>query len=228
MRLLLTFFFIFSHLLADSQEGEIWIIEQEFVKLGKKEIYEATKKKWLADFEKFMAKEIPSIFCFEEGGDNEYFYLIPLSNFAQIDTYYRQQREFNRKGAQTLNSLLNFKVFTIHQYKAECSYCPSSPDMFATPKVDYEVYTLVSGGEEVFEQMLAQKAAKAVKKKSKACWRVWKMVFGAEIPKYVIAHFTKEEESIEPQLIDPSLSDIIRRKQQGKAVIKPVLSTSRS
>lgn len=232
MKLFCAIFAMVGIFSAGPEDREIWIVEQEFAKFGKKEAYVAAKKKWIADFEQFTAHRAPTMIGLEDSNDNEYFYLIPLNNFAEIDSYRKQQRDFKTSlatpdrmiQAQVMNSLLNFKVLTIHQYKAECSYCPLS----FTPKVSYEIYTLNPGGEEPFEQMLIEKVAAALKKKSKGCWRVWKMICGAEIPKYIIAYFSSEEEPFDTQLVDPSINDIIRRKQEGKAVVKPELCISQS
>jgi len=236
MRLFYSILALIGALQAGPEDREIWVVEQEFAKFGKKEAYETAKKKWVADFEQFTAHRAPSMIGLEDSNDNEYFYLIPLNNFAEIDSYRKQQRDFKASLAtpdrmiqtQVMNSLLNFKVLTIHQYKAECSYCPSSPNMLKTPKVSYEIYTLNPEGEEPFEQMLIQKVTESLKKNSKGCWRVWKMLFGAETPKYTIAYFSSEEESFDIHLVDPAMNDIIRRKQEGKAVVRPELCISQS
>lgn len=235
MRLFFVIFVLVGILQAGPEDREIWVIEQEFVKFGKKDAYEVAKKRWIADFEQFTAHRAPTIVGLENGSDNEYFYLIPLSNFAEIDSYRKQERDFKTSSggsnrmieSQVINSLLNFKVLTIHQYKVACSYCRPSLSMLKAPKVSYEIYTLNPGSEEAFEQMLIEKVSEAVKEKSQACWRVWKMLFGAEVPKYTIAYFSSGEDPSHIQLVDASMNDVIRRKQEGKAVVRPELCISR-
>jgi hypothetical protein len=223
-------------LYAGPEDKEIWVVEQEFAKFGRKEAFEEAKKKWIADFEKFTAHRAPYMIGLEDAADNEYLFLIPFNNFAEIDSYRKQLRDYKASLSapnrmvenQMLNSLINYKILTIHQYKAECSYCPSSRNMLKTPKVSYTVVTLLPGGEDPFEQMLIQKTAQAVKKNSKECWRVWKTLIGAELPKYIVARFLMAEEEVQIELIDPSMNEIIRRRQDGQAAVRPELCISGS
>ena len=172
----------------------------------------------------------------EESEESEYIFLIPLENFGEIDPFFKQQLDYQFSlsmlgwmiETQTLNSLINFKILTIHQYKRECSYCASFPNMLLKPRVSYEILNLNPGTEELFEQGLLQKVSEALKLNPQECWRVWKTMIGVEFPKYIIVHFMTAQEEVQAQLVDSSLNKIIRRKHSGKAVVKPELSISGS
>lgn len=224
MKIFLCLFIALGVLWAGPEDREIWVIEQEFIKFGRKEAFETAKKKWIADFKKSNAGRTPDIIGLEDGSDNEYLFLMPFKNFAEIDSFRKQLRNYNGMvETQVLKGLINFKVLTIHQYKASCSYTPSSVSIMNSPQFSYEIVSLEPGSEEAFEQMLIQKASDAVKKKSKQSWRVWKTVAGAELPKYIVAWIKKSKEKARESLIDPNMNEFIRRKQEGKAVVKPEL-----
>jgi len=209
----------------------VWMIEQELVKLGKNEAYVTAKKDWLAKFEKQSSPETPFMVAAEESGSNQYLYLFPLQSISGADDLRKKYRAFRRAvpagdrlvQEQLLDSLVNVRVRSLHEYKEELSYASGS--FLSTPHIHYTVYSLAPGTEEAFEQCLIRNVAEAFQKKEPTPWRVWKMIFGGDVPKYVVCFFAASKEALNiPDIIEPGLEMAIRKKQEGDAVLVPGLS----
>lgn len=157
------------------------------------------------------------ITCIEDD-ESSYIYLTTLENFSEIDSMQTPEKP------QILSSLLNYTIKTIYQFKPECSNC-SSNISDSMPHLHSWTYTLIPGSEDVFEKQVMAKA-----KATSSCVRVWKLLFGSELPKYVIVTFAANKEALSKQVkelkfIEPSYSEIVRRKRERNAIIRPDLST---
>jgi hypothetical protein len=216
------------------------LCEQEFVKVGKKEIYEQEKKSWIQEFGTFSKKKqtLPTYAVFDHES-LQYMYLTPVNSFADVATYQQKETDFKNsfskeewaKKALPRESTLNFRVLTFHEYLAQSSYLPSDEDngFLAKPYLHYYVYGVNPGHEEDFENSLKKLAGKHLSEKSSATWRVWKVLFGADIPKYIICIFAKNKVDREKQIkaldfISSEAKEDLRRDREGDAEIRRDLS----
>ena len=159
-------------LMAESgDEGDIWVIQQQFVKFGKKELYESTKKSYVQSFGQFLAKKSGLMtYAFEDLNSPQYLYLTPLKNYAAVDGYFAQKKNHlaalsvqdKEQMIGLLQSIINFEIFSIHQYKEQCSYVPKGDgDLLERPRVHYDIVALIPGTEDNFEGRLKQMAEHA-------------------------------------------------------------------
>lgn len=220
-------------------EKPIWLMQQEFVKLGKREFYEAQKKHWNQKCAKALTKKnsFESV-AFQHSDALEYFYLTPLKNYAEIDKYLQFQKEcesaFSEEEAwkrmKMMASVVHFDVNTLHEYRQSCSY-PSQkdPSLLTLPYAHYFLFSLEPGSEGTFEQQVQMRVDKHKKMASSSCWRVWKVMFGSDLPKYLVCLFAKTKEELEAQVkqiefLDVANKEIIRRQQEGEAFLREDLS----
>ena len=210
-------------------EEAIWIVGQDFVKFGKKDVYEKQIKTWNLAYGQFtLGKEVPPITAFQDSESPQYLYFIPMANYGALDGYFRMDRAFRntvmaQQFLQLQNTTLNFYLRSIHEYLAECSYATGSFPEF--PFVHYFVYAIVPGYEGAFENRLRTLSAEHKKNASNLCWRTWKVVFDSDIPKYEICLFAKSEEDLAKQIdsiqfVQPSSKEMVRRERSGKARLR--------
>ncbi len=204
---------------------EFMLAEQEFVKFGKKELYEQEKQSWLKEFK----KNAPPICAVFDRDSSQYLYLTPMDSYGDMDDYFQRKREF--KESLAMDSTLNFRVLTFHQYLPSCSYGVEKglSTFFAKPYLHYHIYGVAPGSEASFEQRLEQMVLTYKQKKSSATWGVWKVIFGSDTPKYVVCLFAKNKESLDKQVkdlafVDQQMHDILRRDREGNAEVKSALS----
>lgn len=123
-----------------------------------------------------------------------------------------------------MNSILNFTVASLQELQTALSY-GFAGNLTETPSAAYKIYTVLPDAEKAFRDKLRLTVLQH--QKSAYCWGVWKVVYGSELPKYVVWHFAPDEKSLEAQLKAVKL-DIhrkwIRRQEEGRAVLIPSLS----
>jgi uncharacterized protein YcgL (UPF0745 family) len=216
------------------------LVEQEFVKFGKKELYEQQKKEWFQAFTQFSAKKKASSICAIYDHDaSQYLYLMPMKSYADIGNYFQLRQDFRNsfsKDAETDRSLLtdstlNFRVLSFHQNLPRCSYAPENglQVFFDKPFLHYHIFGIAPGDEELLEKHLEEMAKAHKKNKSTATWRVWKVIFGSDVPKYVVCVFDKTQEGLEKQIktltfVDPRMREMLRRDRQGDVEVRRDLS----
>ncbi len=205
-RFLLTLFALWIGLSAYA--GELWIIEQDFIKFGKKEAYERYKSDLLKEYPVYAWKDI---------NDPEYLYLRPLKSLKALGAI---------ETPEPYASTINFSIQSLHAFLPECSFVPTwKESLFAYPAVYYYLYSIVPGNTAIFEEQL-----KKVALDQKAPFRTWKVLMGADVPKYIIAVFgnttdeaKKSGESME--FITPSMKPLLRNEKHGAAILRRDLST---
>jgi len=222
-------------------DGEIWLVQQQFVKFGKKELYESTKKAYMQSFGSFLKKKSNLLtYAFEDLNSPQYIYLTPLKNYAGVDDYLAQKRahfvalsvQDKEMMVDLLQSITNFEIFSIHQYKLQCSYVPKGDaDLLSRSRVHYEIFALIPGTEEYFEGRLKQMSEQARQAKSQQCWRVWKAALGSDVPKYIVATFAKDEAAMKQMMenlefIQPKDREILRKQSHSTAIARSDLSIS--
>jgi len=206
-----------ASLWASPEERPLWIAHHDFVKLASKEAYEKARASQVGAFKEFTAPKTPYMVCFEDSASNQYISLYPVDDFSDVGALRKKFKTFRSSLAVTerFDALLAFQIETLLHYLPECSY-GNLPMQKASP-AHFTIYTLVPGGEEPFEQALIQKVGEALRSQSETEWRIWKVIFGTELPKYVVASFGK-------QIDLDMVKGVIRRERKGKAVFKPRLS----
>jgi hypothetical protein len=196
--------------------GEIWAVQQEFIQIDKKQIYEMVKKEGLLDLKQPQ-------YCFYDPKDREYIYLMPFASLSALEGY-RQKIAVPRQST-LLNSILNFTVASLQELQTTLSY-GFKGNLSETPSAAYQIFTVLPDAEKAFRDRL--RLVVLQHQKSAYCWGVWKVVYGSELPKYVLWHFAPDEKSLEAQLKAVKLdvnSKWIRRQEEGRAVLVPLLST---
>ncbi len=196
-----------------SAQEPLWVIEQEFVKLGKQEVYQNYKKGQLKEA-KFPVLALQQI------DEMQYIYLIPVRGFEGLGTYFKQTQDTTWD-----KSLLNFSVESLQLYLEECSFIPQGKESYlAFPFVYFHVFTIDPGYEGAMEKRL--KALVQEQRGAGTCFRTWKVIMGADLPKYIVGIFcnsAKEGESLE--VISAELKNSLRKESHGMAKVLQELST---
>ncbi len=209
---------------TSADEG-IWIIKEDFVRLGKKELYEQYIGKEGKD------KKFP-LYAYAMESAPDYVCLVPVSSFADIDTLEGDEQKLQKTAAQILSSALNFRMSSIHREITSAIPALNEQIPFSEKltMVHYWTYGIAPAAAGPFEEHIAQKLSKQKEGRGKTCWRVWRALYGSDTPRYVIAVFceTKEESQKVVSSIDfitPISREIIRNTKEGDGVFRMDLSS---
>lgn len=197
--------------------GEVWVMDQDFIQIDKKQVYEMVKKEGLS------ALKQPQ-YCFYDSKDREYIYLRPFASLSALDSYREKAPE--PKQAVLLSSILNFTVSSLQEFQQALSY-GFTGHLSQSPYAAYQIYTVLPEAEKVFRDKLRLTVLQH--QRSAYCWGVWKVIYGSELPKYILWHFAPDEKSLDAQLkaVQPDInSKWIRRQEEGRAVLVPLLSST--
>jgi hypothetical protein len=228
VRIFTLFVAILGSVFGFSDEQNLWLIQQDFVKFGKKEVYEKLKKEMLSEqFPPFSA------YAMQEHDSMQYIYLIPVMDFNGLGDFIGKKMEFEEglSGEQRLPyvSTLNFTMQNLMRFLPECSYVPQTGENLSSFRCLYfYLYSIVPGNEAVFEAQL-HKIAEEQASLEGHCIRCWKIVIGGDMPKYGVAVFGFDEKQVkkdaeELELITPPLKNLLRSQKQGGAVLRKDLS----
>jgi hypothetical protein len=218
-------------------DDSLWLIEQDFVKFGKKEAYESFKKTQEANFVKKVG--YPRV-CIENSDASEYLYLIPVGDFSGLNSLMRKRMDFHKmltKDEAEKQKILpflttvNFFIESVHRYLPEASFIPVGKESILTyPAVHYSVYGIVSGNGPNFEDRLKQIAVSQRASTRPICFRSWRVIFGGDVPSYIVAVFgdsPKEARHLADsfKLTEGQTKNIIRQEKSGSGVIRQDLSS---
>lgn len=230
-----------------NDESSIWLIQEDFIKFGKKEVYESQQQMWLQGFKKNLSssggfwrvkKNFWPIYGLQALDEPQYIYLIPLKDTQALGDFFARRRQYELEldpGAlqqrQILLSTLNFSINSLHEYIKECSRLPNS-DAFAwekNPFIHYWVFGITPGNEKIFEQHLQKLATDSMAKNLTSCWRTWRVLLGADTPKYVIVLSAVTQTDLDNQIkttlfLEGNIKDIVRNQREGAAMLKTQLS----
>ncbi len=235
--LLSTIVFLTTMLQGYVAAEELVVVRQDFYSLGKKDIYETLKKAWLQQLTTLgKSKQVPPMLTLESKGNPEYITLVQVNGFGALSDYLglgkaveaKMGSSAGRAQREAMDSILHFQVFSLGQFLPACS-SPSAGSYMSLlnrPFVHYFIYSLSVGQGSYFEEFMQRKVAE---NKEKTCWRVWKVLFGAESPKYILAVFSTTQKELAKDvskidMVDPSLDLIIRQERDGKGILRPDLS----
>lgn len=228
------------------EESSVWLIQEEFIKFGKKEAYESLQQSWLQGFKANLSSggfwrtksNFGPIYGLQAIEEPQYIYLIPLKDVSALSDFLQKRTQYNdslspdaQKQRQMLLSALNFSISSLHRYLSNCSRLVTSDaaSWEKNPYIHYWVYGITPGNEQNFEQHLQNLATATEESQAGISWRTWRVMIGADAPKYVIVLSAPSEEVLEAQMkaisfVDGSLKDILRSQKEGGAVLKEGLS----
>jgi len=211
MKIFILFCSIFFTLKGESLP-RYWLFEENFFKLGKKELYEEERKKTLEGVDVLAALDL----------DNpQSVLLMPLKKgLLSLKEYlpFREQTSF------LLGTSLHFQVFSLQELLEECCFRPEDVFLESRPYFLYFLYEVEMGQEKVFEEQLKASilrqivAQKEKKQEDVQVWRTWKVLLGSDVPKYLIclSFPTKEALKEGKEVVEEmSIRDILRGKKSG-------------
>lgn len=187
-------------------QNEYWLLEQDFVKMGKKELYENQKTAW-------VKKQSYPIFAIADLENPQFLFLMPLKNISSLGSY---PPLLNQLQDPLIETCLNFQVFSLFQL---LDVSPGRPNELFTedkPYYFYVVYDMTLDAKESLEQAFAK--VKSSGKFSNGC--LWKGLLSGDCPKYVFCiSFKNKEEmtdwSMEKMLDEGAFKSGLRDKKTG-------------
>lgn len=215
-------------------ENSLWLIEQEFVKFGKKEAYEEYKKQQQNHFVRQL--NVPR-YALEDIDSSQYIYLIPVRDFKGLNTLMRKRMDFHKELTEhdvrqllPFLSTVNFFMESLHYQLPECSFTPAGKqgvlDYAATY---YTIYGIIPGNGPIFEERLKSIAQAQKTSSNPICFRTWRVLFGGDTPSYIVAVFSdtvKEAKKLarDLEIIDGQMKNVLRQEKKGSGVIRKDLS----
>ena len=214
------FIFLLTGLLMSIQGHSLshyWLIQQDFIKIGKKELYEEErKKKWEEDRIFFKKKKTPlEVIAAQDLENPQYVFFMPLKDLSSLDLY----SPIQKNDSPLLNTCLNFQIFSLHELLPDCSFQSALFFSESRPYLSYVLYDITPGSQKSFEDHLMQIALKQ-QKKSGVAWNAWKVLIGADGPAYLLcASFASKKELKESQMEEifeeALVKDILRNRKSG-------------
>ncbi|NBO24458.1 MAG: hypothetical protein EBU93_04415 [Chlamydiae bacterium] len=220
----------------------LWLITETFVKFGKKDAFEEAESKNMLNFKKSFSESgfwkagnsSLSIFALEGLDEPQYIFLTPFKDFASVGNFFQKKESFEKKfslkevqESKALHSMINFSMQSLHSYLNECSRSSEGNTFLSekTPFIHYWVIGITFGNEDVFEKHLKQFFLQNTGAYS---INVWKVLLGADNPKYIIMTSATSKDALEKQISDlafikGSIKDIVRNQREGSAILKQKL-----
>jgi hypothetical protein len=225
------FLVIFSAVVGVAFCGnDLWLIEQDFVKFGKKEAYERYKKE-------ILTESSIATFAAEEDDLLQYIYLFPVKDYCGLGDLMQKRADHDQSlGSDIIRpylSTLNFTIRSVHQYLPNCSSIPKGKEsLFAYRNIYFYLFGVMPGNEADFETRLQTIAAEKAKDRD-ICFRSWKIVIGSSVPKYLVAVFAPSEKQAQKraeglEFITVPMKNLLYLQKQGVAVLRKDLSVSGS
>lgn len=208
MKIIFSLFVFFLAILDSSAEGvEYWLIQQDFIKMGTRELYETQKSLQL----KQQSNQVVGV---ADLVDPEFVFLMPIKKLANLDRYapFAKQTE-----STLLESCINFQIFSLHQLLEKSSLRPNETFSVDRPYYSYAIYEVEQSSGSALEDIMSKRAAS---QKKGGSWCFWKSLLAGEYPKYIFcASFATKEEmkewSTENLIDEPGLKNILRDKKTG-------------
>lgn len=189
--------------------AKYWVVEQDFLKMGKKEIYEQEKKKSLD------IKYLQQVIGLEDLENPQYVFFMPIDNLSSLE----QIPPVKEQEQPVLCSCLHYTIYSLHQWLDKASFHENLVFSKARPYCSYVLYDITPGSQKFFEEHL-QKIALKQQVSSPHAWGAWRVIMGVDTPKYLLcASFATKEELKDAHLDElweePAIKEIIRNKKGG-------------
>lgn len=202
---------------------DIWMVREETIAEDKKELFEKDLKVLMR--EKWNSRKYWPEYIFEETSAPKYIYFSPLKKYGSLDACFEDNPGGKKKlrdlyGVESSNNTI-FQRFPCGGYLPKNSYS----DWFRTPHLHYWVVSLKNGGQDAFETHMAKLVTLHSKLHSPFCFRTWRVVFGTDLPKYVVVLFAKDEQALEEHasefdLFTPSVQLYVRFVKEGEGQLR--------
>ncbi|MBI3236305.1 MAG: hypothetical protein HYZ48_01140 [Chlamydiales bacterium] len=218
--------------------SEIWMMRQDFVKFGKKEVYETAQKRYFEDFTQMLKKkEGFPVYAFQVLDSPEYFYLSPIKTYSGIDRMLQQKRvlsdsypekQWNIKMAEMASTINFFFKSVMQQLPDACSFFKGKEEIASFTHWHLYWVEIDPGQEGIFESHL-EALAQEQKEAGAISWWVWRQTIGTALPKYCIGFCASSEDELEEnidqiRLIPAKYQQIVRKQTQVKALLRLDLS----
>ena len=210
--------------------------QQDFVKFGKRDVYERSKKLLLEGFWGHAKMGPFCTFAEDEQSSPQYIYMVPVEDYGGLGDFMRKKGEYDRSVGKSVLlpflSTLNFTMESLHRYLPMGSYLPQGRESILSYGAAYfYLFGVTPAGEGDFEAHLERIAAQQEGAELQVCFRSWKVVMGADTPKYLVAVFGATGKDAELQakglnLGQGPVKNILRSQKEGSAVLRKDLSTA--
>ncbi len=201
------FVFFLSMVDVSAENAEYWLIQQDFIKMGTRELYETQKSLQLK-------KQSYQVIGVADLADPEFIFLMPIKKLANLDQYAPFTKQIDEG---LLGSCINFQIFSLHQLLQKSSLRPYETFSADRPYYSYAIYEVEQSAGSALEEIMIKKSS-SHKKGDRWCF--WKSLLAGEYPKYIFcASFATKEEmkewSTEDLIDEPGLKNILRSKKTG-------------
>jgi hypothetical protein len=213
--------------LGASEFDALYIIEENFIQLGKKDAYEKYAKELRKEFVKQYGF---SYHAYQEVDSEEYIYLTPLKGFSEAGTFLSQSEQFMRSlPPQTFlpyASTLHFTIKTLHGYLETCSYVPAKKGKTTTyPYANFHFVNIEPAYANDLEAHLNALAQQQRNSQATFCFKTWKEILGTELPRYAIGVFGSSEKDIDQfSFMTSKFKEVITKHTMQKTKMQKNLS----
>lgn len=221
---------------SSDEDGGLWLIQQDFVKFGKMDAYEKYKREVLEGFRKVSKSGPLCSYAQSEVDSSQYIYLTPVKDYSGLkDVMTNRNSYVSSLGANALLpflSTLNFSIESLHRFLSDCSFLPKGKEsIVAYGAVHYYLFGVMPPNERDFEEHLKKIAASQMGSDRPVCFRTWKMVIGADLPKYLVAVFASTEKEADKRAAELEfgsgpIKNILRSQKEGSCLLRSDLSLS--
>lgn len=221
------FSLLFALSLGASEFDALYIIEENFIRLGKKDTYEKYAKELRREFVKQYGF---SYHAYQEADGEEYIYLTPVKGFSEAGTFLSESEHFMRSlPPQTFlpyASTLHFTIKTLHAFLETCSYVPAKQGKTGPyPYVNFHFVNIEPAYANDLEAHLNALAQQQRNDQSTLCFKTWKEILGTELPCYVIGVFGASEKEIDHfSFMTSQLKKVINKNTIQKTKMQKNLS----
>ncbi len=209
--------------------SQYWLVEEDFIRLGKTDLYEEEKKDDQDREREYFKKKRKKleVIGLQDLEKPRYVFFKPLKDLSYLELY----PPIKEVRSSLLPTCLYFRIFSLYEYLEECSFREREVFSEQRPYLAYIAYDVFPGSQKSFEVHLEEIALKQ-KKKSPQAWNCFKVLLGSDVPKYLIyvSFYTKDglkEASLDDIFKESLIKDIIRNKKSGWVKTQESLSISR-
>ena len=203
--------------IAFSDDREYWLIQQESIRMGKRDLYEVQKQEYLKTLVKsFKTQKVSfSVLGAQDLENPRYVFLMPLEKLNALALYRPiAQSEKN----PLLDNAIHFQISSLHELLRKCSLRPDQTFIESRPYYLYVLYDVEPGSEKVFEEHLFSVSSK--QSDASPNWCVWKSLLAGDCPMYILCVSFETKEKMKEWPVDkfldkPGLKDVLRGEKSG-------------
>lgn len=211
------YLFVFSLCLSQmtfAEGPEYWLIQQESIKMGKRELYESQKQEYLKkQVENFKKEKTAfSVLGVEDLENPRYVFLMPLKKLESLALYPPLAESTKQP---LLESSVHFQISSLHEMLKECSLRPSETFMESRPYYLYILYDIEPGSEKIFEKQLS--LASSTQADKMISWCAWKSLLAGDCPMYIVCISFETKEKMKEWPMDKFLDrNVLKEISRGE------------